>query len=253
MFGAMMVVPGAVGAWRRSALKEVGDYPHDTLAEDQDLTISIQRRGWQVAYDQEAVAWTEAPESFAALTKQRFRWAFGTLQCLWKHQRMFRTGKPKGLAFIGVPQAWIFQIGFSVVSPIIDFALLVNIVATIVRVQQHGWAQNDTDLGRMLIYWIAFLLIDAICGAIAYWLEPREKRYPVFWLLSQRFVYRQIMYYVVLKALYSAWRGLSVGWGKLERSGRIEAPVVTMPHIDEDIGEPEDHSAPPAETKATGE
>ncbi len=119
--------------------------------------------------------------------------------------------------------------------------------------QQHGWAQNDTDLGRMLIYWIAFLLIDAICGAIAYWLEPREKRYPVFWLLSQRFVYRQIMYYVVLKALYSAWRGLSVGWGKLERSGRIEAPVVTMPHIDEDIGEPEDHSAPPAETKATGE
>ena len=253
MFGAMMVVPGAVGAWRRSALKEVGDYPHDTLAEDQDLTISIQRRGWQVAYDQEAVAWTEAPESFAALTKQRFRWAFGTLQCLWKHQRMFRTGKPKGLAWIGVPQAWVFQIGFSVVSPIIDFALLVNIIATVVRVQQHGWAQNDTDLGRMLVYWIAFLLIDAICGAIAYWLEPREKRYPVFWLLSQRFVYRQIMYYVVLKALYSAWRGLSVGWGKLERSGRIEAPVVTMPHIDEDIGEPEDHSASPQGTTTTGE
>ena len=253
MFGAMMVVPGAVGAWRRAALKEVGDYPHDTLAEDQDLTISIQRRGWQVAYDQEAVAWTEAPESFAALTKQRFRWAFGTLQCLWKHQRMFRTGKPKGLAWIGVPQAWIFQIGFSVVSPIIDFALLVNIIATVVRVQQHGWAQNDTDLGRMLIYWVAFLLIDAICGAIAYWLEPREKRYPVFWLLSQRFVYRQIMYYVVLKALYSAWRGLSVGWGKLERSGRIEAPAASMPHIDEELGEPEDHSAPPPETKATGE
>ncbi|WP_443748283.1 glycosyltransferase [Asticcacaulis solisilvae] len=243
MFGAMMVVPGAVGAWRRTALKEVGDYPHNTLAEDQDLTIAIQRRGWQVAYDQEAVAWTEAPESFGALMKQRFRWAFGTLQCLWKHQRIFKTRKPRGLALIGLPQAWLFQIGFSVISPIIDFALVVNIIATVVRVQQHGWAANDTDIGRMLIYWLAFLTIDAICGAIAYWLEPREKSYPVFWLLSQRFVYRQIMYYVVLKALYSAVHGLRVGWGKLERSGRIDAPSV--PHMPEIEREVEDSEAPP--------
>ncbi len=220
-FGAMMVVPGAVGAWRRSAIAAVGGYPANTLAEDQDLTIAVQRQGWQVAYDQEAVAWTEAPESFRDLMKQRFRWAFGTLQCLWKHRPVVEKGRPKGLAFIGMPQAWIFQIGFSLISPIIDFALVINIVATIVRVTQHGWAQNDTDLGRMLLYWLTFLAIDALCGAIAYWLEPREKSYPVFWLLSQRFVYRQIMYYVVIRALLSALRGLGVGWGKLERSGRI--------------------------------
>jgi cellulose synthase/poly-beta-1,6-N-acetylglucosamine synthase-like glycosyltransferase/peptidoglycan/xylan/chitin deacetylase (PgdA/CDA1 family)/spore germination protein YaaH len=237
MFGAMMVVPGAVGAWRRTALDEAGRYPHNTLAEDQDLTIAVQRLGWEVAYDQEAVAWTEAPESFKALMKQRFRWAYGTLQCLWKHQRVFKTRRPKGLAWIGLPQAWIFQIGFSVISPLIDFALVVNIVDTVVQVSMHGWAQNDTDITRMLIYWVAFLTIDALCGAIAYWLEPREKSYPVFWLLSQRFVYRQIMYYVVLKALMSAWRGLSVGWGKLERSGRIEAPRA------EDLPAPEDIEA----------
>ncbi len=222
MFGAMMVVPGAVGAWRRKALAEVGGYPQNTLAEDQDLTIAVQRAGWQVAYDQEAVAWTESPESFASLTKQRFRWAFGTLQCLWKHQKIVSTRKPRGLALIGVPQAWLFQIGFSVVSPLIDLALVVNVIGTIVRIQQHGWAETDSDLTRMLIYWIAFLVIDAICGGIAYWLEPREKSYPVFWLLSQRFVYRQIMYYVVIKALMAAWRGKLVGWGKLERSGRLD-------------------------------
>jgi cellulose synthase/poly-beta-1,6-N-acetylglucosamine synthase-like glycosyltransferase len=33
-FDAIMVVPGAVGAWRRSALNDVGGYPEDTLAED---------------------------------------------------------------------------------------------------------------------------------------------------------------------------------------------------------------------------
>jgi len=223
------VVPGAVGAWRRSALDEVGGYPHNTLAEDQDLTIAIQRLGWQVAYDQEAVAWTEAPESFGALMKQRFRWAFGTLQCLWKHQSVLKTRKPRGLAMIGIPQAWIFQIGFSIISPIIDFALLFNIVATYIQVSQHGWAQSDTDLGRMLIYWVAFLTIDALCGAIAYWLEPREKRYPVFYLLSQRFVYRQIMYYVVIKAVLAALHGSHIGWGKLERSGRLNTAAAHSP------------------------
>lgn len=229
IFGAMMVVPGAVGAWRRTALEAVGGYPHDTLAEDQDLTIAIQRRDWAVAYDQDAVAWTEAPESFTALIKQRYRWAFGTLQCLWKHRRILREGQPKGLARIGLPQAWVFQIGFSVISPLIDLALVVNIAATAWTISQHGLAQTDGTLERMLIYWAVFIVIDALCGGIAYLLEPRERRYPVFWLLSQRFVYRQIMYYVVLKALASAGRGLAVGWGKLERSGRVTATPIKQP------------------------
>ncbi|HEX8058779.1 MAG TPA: glycosyltransferase, partial [Novosphingobium sp.] len=106
-FDAIMVVPGAVGAWRRQALDDVGGYPEDTLAEDQDLTITIQRRGWRVAYDEDAGAWTEAPETFKALSKQRFRWSFGTLQCLWKHRAVLGRGKPGGIALVGMPQAWL--------------------------------------------------------------------------------------------------------------------------------------------------
>jgi len=223
-FDAITVVPGAVGAWRREALDMVGGYPHDTLAEDQDLTIAIQRKGWLIEYDVDAVAWTEAPESFGALAKQRFRWAFGTLQCLWKHRRILRDRRPAGLALVGIPQAWLFQIGFALISPLIDLALAVSIISTFVRVQQHGWAQTQSDVIRMLFYWIAFTGIDAICGWIAYKLEPREKRFPVFLLLAQRFVYRQIMYSVVVRAVAAAVRGPWVGWGKLERSGRVATP-----------------------------
>jgi cellulose synthase/poly-beta-1,6-N-acetylglucosamine synthase-like glycosyltransferase/peptidoglycan/xylan/chitin deacetylase (PgdA/CDA1 family)/spore germination protein YaaH len=220
-FDAITVVPGAVGAWRRTALDSVGGYPHDTLAEDQDLTIAIQRKGWLVEYDIDAVAWTEAPESFGALAKQRFRWAFGTLQCLWKHRRILRERRPAGLALVGIPQAWLFQIGFALISPLIDLALAISIVATIMRVSQHGWAQTQSDVLRMGIYWIAFTAIDAICGWIAYRLEAREKRFPLFLLLAQRFVYRQIMYSVVVRAVSASVRGGWVGWGKLERSGRV--------------------------------
>ena len=222
-FDAIMVVPGAVGAWRKTALDEVGGYPTDTLAEDQDLTIAIQRRGWRIGHDVDAIAWTEAPETFRALAKQRFRWAFGTLQCLWKHRVIWRRRRPAGLAYVGIPQAWIFQIGFALVSPLIDLALLISTIATAIRVQQHGWDQTQSDVLRMAIYWLAFTAIDILCGWIAYRLDRREPRYPALLLVAQRFVYRQLMYSVVIRAVASALRGPRVGWGKLERSGRVEA------------------------------
>ena len=222
-FDAIMVVPGAVGAWRLAALQDVGGYPEDTLAEDQDLTIAIQRKGWKVGYDEDAVAWTEAPETLRALGKQRFRWAYGTLQCLWKHRSVMTDRAPSGLAFVGMPQAWLFQIVFAMISPLIDLALAVSIVGTWVRVLQHGWAQTQTDVLRMALYWIGFTTIDLLCGWIAYRLDVREKRFPGLLLLTQRFVYRQLMYGVVIRAIGAATAGLGIGWGKLERTGRVNS------------------------------
>lgn len=228
-FDAMTVVPGAVGAWRRTALDMVGGYPEDTLAEDQDLTIAIQRAGWRVTYDPQAVAWTEAPESFRALAKQRYRWAFGTLQCLWKHRAILRTRQPSGLALVGLPQAWLFQIAFAAISPLIDLALLLSIVGTVLRVFQHGWAQTSGDLSHMGLYWLAFTGIDVMCGWIAYRLDGKGARYPAHLLVAQRVVYRQIMYWVVVRAIASAIGGWVVGWGKLERSGSVDAPGNAAP------------------------
>ena len=223
-FDAITVVPGAVGAWRRAALDAVGGYPTDTLAEDQDLTIAIQRAGWRVDYDTDAVAWTEAPQSFRALAKQRYRWAFGTLQCLWKHRGVIASGRPRGLAMVGMPQAWLFQILFAAISPFIDLALIVSIVSTAVRVAQHGWAQTQTDVVAMGLYWLIFTMIDVICGGIAYRLDEREPRYPALLLVAQRIVYRQIMYWVVIRAIGAAIGGWWVGWGKLERTGAVSTP-----------------------------
>ncbi|MEE4451617.1 glycosyltransferase [Novosphingobium resinovorum] len=222
-FDAMTVVPGAVGAWRRAALDSVGGYPEDTLAEDQDLTIAIQRSGWRVTFDPRAVAWTEAPESFTALAKQRFRWAFGTLQCLWKHRAVIRDRKPAGLGLVGLPQAWLFQIGFAAISPLIDLALVLSIVGTALRVSAHGWAQTSGDVGMMATYWVVFTAIDVLCGWVAYYLDGGRARYPAHLLVAQRLVYRQIMYWVVIRAIASAVAGWFVGWGKLERTGRVTA------------------------------
>ncbi|WP_294294085.1 glycosyltransferase, partial [uncultured Sphingomonas sp.] len=220
---AITVVPGAVGAWRLAAIQQVGGYPHDTLAEDQDLTIAIQRAGWAVRYDQYAVAWTEAPETFRALAKQRFRWAFGTLQCLWKHRSAIGSSHPRGLGWVGLPQAIVFQILLAAISPIIDLALLVSFVVTYLDVQAHGWAQTSHDVYTMLTFWAVFTTIDLLAATVAFALERREKWSLLWLLIPQRVGYRQIMYYVVLKAITQAMRGPMVGWGKLQRTGRVQA------------------------------
>jgi cellulose synthase/poly-beta-1,6-N-acetylglucosamine synthase-like glycosyltransferase/peptidoglycan/xylan/chitin deacetylase (PgdA/CDA1 family)/spore germination protein YaaH len=221
---AMTVVPGAVGAWRLDAIRSVGGYPHDTLAEDQDLTIAIQRAGWKVRYDQFAIAWTEAPETMRALAKQRFRWAYGTLQCLWKHGRAIGSSHPRGLGWVGLPQAIVFQIVLAAISPIIDLALLVSFFLTYIAVVAHGWAQTSHDVETMLLYWLIFTAIDLLAATIAFALERREKWRLLWLLVPQRIGYRQVMYYVVLKAIAQALRGPMVGWGKLARTGRVEAP-----------------------------
>jgi cellulose synthase/poly-beta-1,6-N-acetylglucosamine synthase-like glycosyltransferase/peptidoglycan/xylan/chitin deacetylase (PgdA/CDA1 family)/spore germination protein YaaH len=220
---AMTVVPGAVGAWRLEAIRSVGGYPDDTLAEDQDLTIAIQRAGWKVHYDQFAVAWTESPENFKGLAKQRYRWAYGTLQCLWKHGSIIGRGKPRGLAWVGLPQAIVFQIVLAAISPIIDLALIVSFALTWLAVEQHGWEENQHSIDKMLAYWLIFTAIDLLAAIVAFALERREKWSLLWLLIPQRIGYRQVMYYVVLKAIAQALRGPRVGWGKLQRTGRVHA------------------------------
>ena len=89
VLGAVSVVPGAIGAWRTSAVREAGGYHTDTVAEDADLTMALLRHGYRVQYEDLALAYTEAPINANGLMRQRFRWSFGILQSVWKHRSVF--------------------------------------------------------------------------------------------------------------------------------------------------------------------
>jgi spore germination protein YaaH/peptidoglycan/xylan/chitin deacetylase (PgdA/CDA1 family)/GT2 family glycosyltransferase len=215
--GAVTVVPGAVGAWRKSVLDDLGGYPADTLAEDQDLTIACQRAGWSVAFDPEARAYTEAPDTVGGLLKQRFRWSFGTLQCVWKHRSAMFNRKTPVLGFVALPQIWLFQIILAVAAPLVDLAVVWSLIAGLYGAVAHPmeWRPDDTIQG--LLYWAVFILVDLSAGALGMALEKRAPWADLPFLPVQRFGYRQLMYYVVIKSVVAAVRGGSVGWGKLER------------------------------------
>jgi peptidoglycan/xylan/chitin deacetylase (PgdA/CDA1 family)/GT2 family glycosyltransferase len=215
--GAVTVVPGAVGAWRSKTLEELGGYPADTLAEDQDLTLAAQRAGWRVEFDPDARAYTEAPETVAGLLKQRFRWSFGTLQCLWKHREGLFDPGHKVLGYVALPQIWVFQIVLTAIAPLVDLAIVWSLIASIYGWVWHPQEWSPDDLIRPLSYWAAFIFLDLSAGALGMALERRAPWGDVAWMPVQRFGYRQLMYSVVVRSIDAALNGVRVGWGKLER------------------------------------
>ncbi|HKU63941.1 MAG TPA: polysaccharide deacetylase family protein, partial [Rhizomicrobium sp.] len=218
----LTVVPGAVGAWRRDVLYALGGFPADTLAEDQDLTIAIQTRGYRVHFDSTAIAWTEAPATVRGLAKQRFRWAYGTLQCLWKYRGITFNTAYGELGLVALPQVWLFQILLTTLAPVADLLLLWQLAGEYINYAQHVGTYTGDNLRLVGIYYAVFIAVDLLAAMAGFALEKGEDWRLLWWLPLQRFGYRQIMYYVVLRSLWTALRGPFVGWGKLERHGTVK-------------------------------
>src|SRR2546428_3292246 len=84
-FGSITIVPGALGAYRKSTLQEVGTFHKDTLVEDFDATIKVLKTGFIIQGSTASTAYTEAPQSFHDFYNQRKRWYRGNLQVLQRH------------------------------------------------------------------------------------------------------------------------------------------------------------------------
>jgi len=78
---------GTGGLFRRSAIQSVGGWTSDTLAEDLDLSIRLQLRGWRYIYLHSVTCPGEIPPSFDLLRRQQFRWAKGFAQCFRRYCR----------------------------------------------------------------------------------------------------------------------------------------------------------------------
>jgi len=222
--GAVSVVPGAIGAWRTSAVIEAGAYHTDTVAEDADLTMALLQRGYRVEYEDLALAYTEAPVNANGLMRQRFRWSFGILQAVWKHRGAFTR---KGvLGWVALPNIVVFQILLPLVSPLIDLMFVVGMVWYFVQKYFHPESTDPASVQRLVVFFLAFLVIDFIASTIAFILERRQpEAREDGWLLSQvwlqRFAYRQVFSIVLFKTVKRAVEGRRFAWDKLERTAAV--------------------------------
>jgi cellulose synthase/poly-beta-1,6-N-acetylglucosamine synthase-like glycosyltransferase len=205
----MPTVPGAIGAFRRRALAQVGGVSGDTLAEDTDLTMALNRAGWRVVYEESARAWTEAPSTLRQLWRQRYRWCYGTMQAMWKHRGARR--ERNALGRFGLPYLLLFQVLLPLLAPAIDLFAVYGLVFL--------------DPVPVLAYWMAFNGFQLLLGAYAFRLDGESPR-PLWAAPLQQFVYRQLMYLVVIESVASAIAGTRLRWHKLSRTGDV---VVATP------------------------
>lgn len=219
----MPTIPGAVGAFRRSALERVGGMSDDTLAEDTDITMALHRDGWRVVYAENARAWTEAPESVQQLWSQRYRWSYGTMQAIWKHRRSIIDSGPSGrFGRVGLPFVSLFMVVAPLLAPLIDVFLLYGIV--------FG------PTAKTITAWLGVLAIQAICAAYAFRLD-KEKMTHLISLPLQQILYRQLMYVVLLQSWITALTGGRLRWQKLRRTGVVGTPGGVPPQRTAGAGE----------------
>jgi cellulose synthase/poly-beta-1,6-N-acetylglucosamine synthase-like glycosyltransferase len=210
-FGCISTIPGALGAFRRQALVDAGGLSLDTIAEDTDLTMAIHRAGWQVVYEESALAYTEAPATLSQLWKQRYRWSYGIMQAIWKHRRAVLDRGPSGrFGRRALPFITLFSVLLPLLAPLLDLLTIYGVFFL------NRW--------ETLVGWLAVLVVQIATAVLAFRLDG-DRLGPLWTLPLQQLVYRQIMYLVLLRSALTALTGRRLRWQKLRRSGEVAVPT----------------------------
>jgi len=211
LLNSITVVPGAIGAFRKAAVFNAGGFTTDTLAEDCDLTMRILKAGYIIHNSGDAIAYTEAPETIRMLLKQRFRWSFGVMQSFWKNRDALFNRKHGFFGMVGMPNILIFQIVLPLFSPLADLMMIA------------GFFSDHPE--KVFGYYMAFIIIDLLVAIIAFRMEREDYR-KLIYIIPQRFVWRQLMYYILFKSVRKAMKGEHSSWGNLQRTGNVRAAVL---------------------------
>lgn len=214
LLNCITVIPGALGAFRRKAVLEASGFTTDTLAEDCDLTMRLHKLGYLIEQCNTAISYTEAPETIGEFLKQRFRWSFGILQSFWKHRDAIFRKKYKNFGRIALPNILLYQILLPFLAPLADLLLVLSLILS-------GLGLIVADPTHIILYYIIFSLVDILGAAVAFAFE-KEKFSKLIWMIPQRLVYRQLMYYILFKSIRKAMKGEIQNWGVLQRTGNVK-------------------------------
>jgi poly-beta-1,6 N-acetyl-D-glucosamine synthase len=201
------IIPGPIGVFRRDMLQELGGYGTDTYAEDADLTLKILTAGWQIKYEDRAIAWTEAPETLLDLLKQRYRWTRGILQALGKRKAWLLA--PRGGAGVWISlNTMLFE---AVIWPSMNVIgnLTFAIGTLMVGIPQY-----------VLYWWMMLTILDVAAALYTVAMEEED-----LILVPYAVIYR--VFFIVTVDVAKMFASLEelmnvrMTWGKLERAGRL--------------------------------
>ena len=205
--GVVSVVPGAAGAFRVSALREVGGWPSRTLVEDTDLTVLLHKANWLIPYESRAISYTEAPETSREVIKQRKRWAFGSIEVVALNAQIMFSRKAGRLGVLGLPWLLLSQVLLPAVAPIVDIYLIWTIF-------QGFWVAA-----------LSMLLIGIAGEAISASWALRQAKLPAWWVLLlplARVWWRSLLLVSAASAVNRWLAGRNLLWAKIARKNTVQ-------------------------------
>jgi cellulose synthase/poly-beta-1,6-N-acetylglucosamine synthase-like glycosyltransferase len=199
------IIPGPIGLFRKTTLRDAGFYSSDTFAEDADLTLKILAKGWKIVYEPNAIAYTEAPISIYQLLKQRYRWTRGILQAIRKHKKYLANPT------INFNNSLILWAMFyeALFWPAMN--IFVNLYFIIVALF-YGLSSF------IFLWWVGIAVLDLMSAIFCIAAEKEEFRL-VPYALIYRVVFILLIDVTKAMATIEEFLGVRMTWGKLERTG----------------------------------
>lgn len=220
--GAMLIISGAFGLFRRDVVIDAGGLDPDNIGQDMELVVRMhrlmreQRRDYRVVYLAEPTLWTEVPSSLAVLGRQRRRWHRGLWEVLWAHRRMLGNPRYGRVGLVAVPFFWLFEL----IAPLIElFGLVIQPIGLLLGVSDWRY----TAAFMLCAYGVGMLVtLSALC--VEEFSFHRYERWPdllasVLASGVENVGFRQINAWWRVQGLWQGIRGAKREWGVMTRAG----------------------------------
>lgn len=220
--GGLLIISGAFGLFRRDLVVEVGGLDVDSLGEDAELVARLhrhlreRRQPYKVVFVTEPVCWTEVPETFEVLGRQRKRWTCGLAETLWKHRRMMGNPRYGRIGTVVLPYFLVFEL----LGPVIELA---GVVAVLLGL---GFGLVNTSFALLfaaaaLGYGTLLSVISLAVEEFSYHRYRRRRDLLAAFAASvvENVGFRQLHAWWRLKGLWQALRREHGEWGVMDRQG----------------------------------
>jgi cellulose synthase/poly-beta-1,6-N-acetylglucosamine synthase-like glycosyltransferase len=221
MLRSMIIVSGAFGIFRKDIALACGGYNPNAIGEDLDLVVRIRRHCYRkkiphrIVFVPDPICWTQAPESWRVLARQRGRWQRGLIQTFHFYGRMVFNPRYGLVGMFALP----FYLVFELLGPIIEILGYLTFVLLIF------W--HKVDYPFALLFFTVSVVLGTLLSISSIFLEElSSKRYPRFrdifilgaYSVLENLYYRQFLSLVRAKAFLDYFRGRNV-WGAMEKKG----------------------------------
>jgi len=215
----LMIISGAFGIFRRSAVVEVGGYRTDTVGEDMELVLRMHRmmcsrgKDYRFTFLADPVCWTQVPEDLASLSRQRRRWQRGLGESLAMNRGMMLNPRYKWVGMLGFPFFFLFEL----LSPVIELTGYLIFVVSLIL--------GALNLPFVIAFLVSAILLGILLSVSSIFLEEISfHKYPRLrdvltlcgFAVLENFGYRQLTAWWRLRGLIELLFRRR-GWGKAKR------------------------------------